>query len=155
MEQRIRDLVTGELTLDYFMRRSAEGWKLASVEWVRETQALRETQPKDTTAGAVRFFRGGEGTAIPYGLRIAEQGDYLEENPLEATVLLLILEQIVKEKRISEIAIELNHAGYRTREGTSWSPTAVFNLLPRLIEVGPSVLKSAAWQAHRTEQKPN
>jgi Recombinase len=150
MEQRIRDEITGELTLDYFMRRSAEGWKLSTVEWVREART------EETTNQPVRFFRGRDTTAVPYGLQIAKEGDYLEENPLEATVLLLILDRIVKEKRITEIAVELNHAGYRTREGTSWSPTAVFNLLPRLIEVGPSVLKSAAWREHRAEeQKPN
>lgn len=150
MEERIRDQVTGELTLDYFVRRSAEGWKLASVEWVRQAEA------KETAAGTGRIFQNTQATVVPYGLQLAPQGGYLEENPLEATVLLSILEQIVKEKRISEIAVELNHAGYRTREGTSWSPTAVFNLLPRLIEVGPSLLKSSAWQEHRSdESKPN
>jgi hypothetical protein len=69
---------------------------------------------------------------------------------------MLILEQIVKEKRISEIANQLNLAGYRTREGTPWGPTAVFNLLPRLIEAGPSLLKSAAWRERRASNvKPN
>jgi recombinase len=69
---------------------------------------------------------------------------------------MLILEQIVKEKRISEIAVQLNHEGHRTREGTLWSPTAVFNLLPRLIEAGPSILKSRQWSERRAEgTKPN
>jgi hypothetical protein len=150
MEERIRDQVTGELTLDYFVRRSAEGWKLASVEWVRQPEA------KEAAAGAGGVLQSAQATAVPYGLQLAPQGGYLEENALEISVLLSILEQIVKERRISEIAAELNQAGYRTREGTSWSPTAVFNLLPRLIEVGPSLLKSSAWQEHRSEEsKPN
>lgn len=150
MEERIRDQVTGELTLDYFIRRSAEGWRLASVEWVRQAEA------KEARAGSTGVLQTTQATAVPYGLQLAAQGGYLEENPLEATVLLSILEQIVKERRISEIAVELNHAGYRTREGTSWTPTAVFNLLPRLIEVGPSLLKSGAWQERRPEEsKPN
>jgi Recombinase len=150
MEERIRDQVTGELTLDYFARRSAEGWKLASVEWVRQTEAT------EAPTGVRGVLQTPHPTAVPYGLQVAPQGGYLEENPLEAAVLLSILEQIVKEKRISEIAVELNHAGYRTREGASWTPTAVFNLLPRLIEAGPSLLKSSAWQEHRLQQsKPN
>jgi|SRR5579885_1080060 hypothetical protein len=150
MEERIRDQVTGELTLDYFVRRSAEGWKLVSVEWVREAEA------KDAPSRASRVLQNTQATAVPYGLQLAPEGGALEENPLETTVLLSILEQIVKEKRISEIAVELNLAGYRTREGNSWSPTAVFNLLPRLIEVGPSLLKSSAWREHRPEEsKPN
>ncbi len=140
MEERIRDLVTGELTLDYFIRRSAEGWKVASVEWVREA---------DARVGQAQVFAGGESLAVPYGSQIAPDGQYLEENPLETTVLMLILQQIVKEKRISDIAVELNHAGHKTREGQAWNPTAVFNLLPRLIEAGPSLLKSAAWQENR------
>jgi hypothetical protein len=60
-----------------------------------------------------------------------------------------MLEQIVREKRIQEIAAELNRNGYATRAGLPWSPTDVFNLLPRLIEVGPRLLKSAAWQQRR------
>jgi hypothetical protein len=146
MEKRIRDLITGELTLDYFMRRSAEGWKLVSVEWVREVEGTVPI-PEKVLSTSVE---------VPYGLQVSHEGEYLEENPLEATVLMLILEQIVKEKRISEIASQLNLAGYRTREGTPWGPTAVFNLLPRLIEAGPSVLKSAAWRERRASNvKPN
>lgn len=139
-------MIAGELTLDYFMRRSAEGWKLASVEWVREVE---ETAPEPAKVLSAPVD-------VPYGLQVSKDGPYLEENPLEATVLMLILEQIVKEKRIGEIANQLNLGGYQTREGTSWSPTAVFNLLPRLIEAGPSVLKSAAWKERRAgSHKPN
>lgn len=149
MTQRIRDLVTGELTLDYFVQRSAAGWKVASIEWVRET-ASEMAEPVHASEGSATT------EPVPYGLQIAKDGRYLEENPLEATVLMLILEQIVKEKRISEIAIQLNHEGHRTREGGPWSPTAVFNLLPRLIEAGPSILKSRSWSERRTEGiKPN
>jgi hypothetical protein len=147
MEKRIRDLVTGDLTLDYFIRRSAEGWKLASVEWVREGSA-------DETALASPVFNSA--TEIPYGLQLAGSGQFLEENPFEAAVLMMILEQIVKEKRISEIANQLNLAGYKTREGAPWSPPAVFNLLPRLVEAGPALLKSATWEERRaTGPKPN
>jgi hypothetical protein len=149
MTQRIRDLVTGELTLDYFVQRSAAGWKVASIEWVRE--ATSETAEPLHTSDT-----GATTAPVPYGLQIAKGGQYLEENPLEATVLMLILEQIVREKRISEIAVQLNHEGHRTREGTLWSPTAVFNLLPRLIEAGPSILKSRQWSERRAEgTKPN
>ncbi len=131
------------------MQRSAAGWKVASIEWVREVTS-EKAEPLPASDGSTTV------TQVPYGLQIARDGQYLEENPLEATVLMLILEQIVKEKRISEIAIELNHAGHRTREGLLWSPTAVFNLLPRLIEAGPSILKSPGWNERRAEGiKPN
>src|SRR5581483_10509961 len=113
MKETIRDVVTGELTLDYFMKRSAEGWKLASVEWTREAE---KAQP----ASALPQVLTGR-AELPYGLQVAQDGVHLEENPLETTVLLLILEQIVKEKRIHEIAWQLNLQGHSTRDGRSWS----------------------------------
>lgn len=139
MKQSIRDLVTGELSLEYFAKRFGEGWKVASIEWFRET-----TGPSAPVESADLLNEH----ALPYGFQVTQDG-IVQENPLEATVLLLILEQIIREKRIQEIAGELNQHGYSTREGTLWSATDVFNLLPRLIEAGPSLLKSAAWQQRR------
>lgn len=148
MEKRIHDVITGEVTLDYFMRRSAEGWRLTSVEWVRNVSSGEAEE-----LGAPVL---ADKTDVPYGLRVAGSSQFLEENPFEAAVLLLILEQIVREKRISEIANQLNLAGHTMRDGLSWTPTAVFNLLPRLVEAGPTILKSAAWELRRTDApKPN
>ena len=140
VKQSIRDVITGELSLEYFARRFGEGWKVASIEWSRDAGDLSAPLEPTTLLN--------ESAAIPYGYRITEAG-MVQENPVEATVLLLILEQVVREKRIPEIAIELNRHGYSTREGTPWSATDIFNLLPRLIEAGPSLLKSEAWQQRR------
>lgn len=141
MTQRSRDVIAGQLTLDYFMQRSAEGWRLAAVEWVREVEDSAET-----AAPVEVSFRPEE---IPYGLRIAEDGMNLERNPLELMVMLLMLEEIVKEKRITEIAADLNTRGFRARNGAAWSASAVFELLPRLIEMGPALLKSPEWRERR------
>lgn len=141
MLQRSRDVVVGPLTLDYLVQKTAEGWKLAAVEWVREVQDA--AQPDQSLP--VR-------EDIPYGLRLSEDGSQLEQHPVERTVLLLILENIVHEKRITEIALELNAEGLRTRQGGAWSPAAVFDLLPRLIETGPSLLKSHDWQSLRNRR---
>jgi hypothetical protein len=138
--QRSRDLVTGPITLDYFIQRASEGWKVAAVEWVREADSPVHLEPAVSV--------GGED--IPYGLRLSEDGFQLEQNPLERTVLLLILDKIVREKRITEIAQELNSEGLRTRQGSAWSASAVFDLLPRLIDAGPSLLKSSDWQTIRS-----
>lgn len=142
--QRSRDLIAGQLTLDYFMRKAAEGWKVAAIEWVRE--------PAANVTGAEPFEVSVEPEEIPYGLRISDDGGRLEQNPLETTVLMLILEKIVREKRITEIANELNIEGFKTRRGRAWSSTAVFDLLPRLIEAGPELLKSPEWQQRRPGQ---
>lgn len=141
MTQRSRDLITGQLTLDYFVQKASEGWKLAAVEWVREVQdSASDSRPVEVSVRPEQ---------IPYGLRIADDGMNLERNPLEMTVLLLILEEIVKEKRVTEIAADLNVNGFKTRSGSAWSASAVFELLPRLIEMGPTLLKSPEWLQRR------
>jgi hypothetical protein len=151
VKQSIRDVVTGELSLEYFAKRFGEGWKIASIEWVRESA--------DAGVAVDAPHVLNDQAALPYGLQVT-QGGLVQENPLEATALLLILEQIIREKRIQEIATELNRQGYVTRSGTAWSPTDVFELLPRLIEAGPSLLRSAAWRersptAQRISTKTN
>ena len=150
MRQGVRDLITGELTLDYLVQRASQGWKVSAVEWVRETGQASELEAPP----AVLY--DDKALQIPYGLEFAEGGLHLQENSVESAVLLLILQQIVKEKRVPEIAYQLNSAGYRTRSGGPWSSSAVFNLLPRLIEVGPSILKSSAWEQQRSkDSKPS
>lgn len=145
MTQRTRDLVGGPLSLDYFMRRAADGWTLAAVEWVREIEVPEATA--ETPAVKINV----QPEEIPYGLRIADDGFHLEENPVEKAALLLILEKIVMEKRLSQIAEDLNHRGLRTRHGTAWSSSSIFDLLPRLIEVGPKLLNSSDWRQRRDQ----
>src|SRR5438874_13742966 len=142
-----RDVIPGQLTLDYFVRKAAAGWTLAAVEWVREVEDNAHVPHVETPLS---------GEDVPYGLRLSEEGAYLESHPVEKTVLLLILEKIVREKAITQIANELNSEGFRTRRNTAWTPAAVFDLLPRLIEVSPALLKSRDWQELRTRGRvPN
>jgi hypothetical protein len=148
MTQRSRDLVGGPLTLDYFMRRAADGWTLAAIEWAREVEA------PEGTIEAPAFEIKVQPEEIPYGLRIGDDGLHLEPNPVETTVLLLMLEKIVMEKRLSQIADDLNLRGFRTRRGTRWSSSTIFDLLPRLIEVGPKLLKSPDWRERRSQISP-
>lgn len=144
MTQRSRELVYAPLTLDYFMKKAADGWTVAAIEWVREVEASQD----EVQTPASRAHLPAE--EIPYGLRIREDGLHLEANPLETTVLLLILEKIVVEKRLTEIAADLNQRGFRTRKGHQWTASAIFDLLPRLIEVGPKLLKSDEWRDRRS-----
>ncbi len=129
------------------MRKAAEGWTLAAVEWVREVE--------DRDAILPPLAAGFATEEAPYGLRVSETRTELEENPLETTVLLLILEKIVQEKRLNEIATELNRSGYTTRRGSRWNSASVFDLLPRLIEAGPALLKSDGWRRRREELPPS
>nr|MDQ2712819.1 hypothetical protein [Acidobacteriota bacterium] len=102
MKETIRDLITGELTLDYFVQRAAQGWQVASIEWVREAEESVTRTPPWSLCGDQQEL------ALPYGLQVSPASSSVEENTLEAAVLVSILEQIIQEKRVTEIAAFLN-----------------------------------------------
>lgn len=137
MLERSRDLLAGDLTLDYLVRKASEGWKIAAVEWVREAEQTKPGEVLTTTPAP---------EDVPYGFRISEGGDRLEPSPLEMSAVFLMLDRIVKERRLSHIAEELNLAGFRTREGQSWTPATVFDMLPRIVELAPRLFKSPEWR---------
>jgi hypothetical protein len=83
------------------------------------------------------------------GLKIADDCVHLEAHPVERESLMLMLELIVQDRTLSEVAAELNDRGFRNRRGGEWGPAAVFNLLPRMIEVGPHVFSQDEWAARR------
>ena len=139
MDERARDEVLGELNFDQLRKRMAEGWRPTAIEWVR-TPEERPTQP----------LRGG-GHEVPYGFRISSDCRRLEQDPEETTVLLAMLEQIVQDRRFTQIADELNRRRFTTRSGRMWTSAAVFDLLPQLIEVGPTLTKSEEWHQRRLQ----
>jgi hypothetical protein len=129
--QRVREIPSGPLTPDYVERKSKEGWKLTAVEWEREVE---------DTAGALT-------EEVPYGMRISPDASHLEENTAERQALVLMMDLIVQDAPLSLVAEELNRKGYRTRSGANWTPGSVFDMLPRLIEVGPRIFSSSDWTA--------
>jgi len=134
-QERLRETISGPLDPDYLRRREASGWRLAVVEWVRESD---EPQAK-----------GPPREEVPYGMRVGADCVHLEEDASETQAMLLMLELIVQEIRLPQVADELNRRGFRTRAGSEWNPVAVFNLLPRLIEVGPRIFSSEEWIGRR------
>ncbi len=138
--RQLRDQIQSPVSLDYFQQRAAAGWTLKAIEWERADDVAAVPQ-------------AGSSLPSPYGLELVPETARLQQNPEEAEVLLTILELIVVEKGVSHIAAELNKRGYATRGGKPWTSTAVFNLLPRLIEAAPDILKSDDWQAHRAKLK--
>ena len=84
---------------------------------------------------------------VPYGMRVASDCMHLEDNETEKQALTLMMDLIVEDWPLSKVAEELNKKGHRTRNGGNWTPGAVFDLLPRLIEVGPRIFSSAEWTA--------
>jgi hypothetical protein len=136
VQQRVRDVISGPLRLEYLQQRLADGWTPVAVEWVRTSEEPARASVQVET---------------PYGFQVSEDGKSLEPNPDEIDVLYVILEQIVSDKRFTQIAEELNRRQLKRRTGQPWTSTAVFELLPQLVEAGPFLLKNEEWARRRRE----
>lgn len=132
--ERMRQEVTAPIGPDDIARQAQQGWTLVAVEWERE---LPQT---DTSRAAEE---------VPFGLRVVPDEARLEDNPAELEVLFQMMELVVQDGPYSVIAEELNRRGYRTRDGSKWTPVSVFQMLPRLIEVGPRIFATREWQGRK------
>jgi len=130
--ERVRDFVSAPPSAGYFAEKLGEGWRLVAVEWERGEE--RPGPPIED---------------IPFGLRVASDCRRLEENPDEVQVLLMMLETLVQDEPLSTAAKRINDRRYRQRSGEPWTRTALFYLLPRLIEVGPRLCSSEEWVERR------
>jgi hypothetical protein len=135
--ERIRDVISGPFSPEIMQQRAAAGWQLLSIEWRRELPG--DEPPTD----------GAYSEDIPYGLRISDDCRRLEADPREHQALVLMMELLVQDFPLSNVVSDLNEKGFRTRAGKPWSRITVFNMLPRLIEVGPSLFSTEEWEARR------
>jgi len=135
-KERVRESLTDLPTLEYLMRRVEMGWRPSAIEWERDI--LPE--------GA---DRGEWGEEIPYGLRVSKDCAGVVESPSEREVITLALDMIVQDCPLSRVASELNIRGFLTRAGNPWTPSDLFSLLPRMIQVGPKLFTSEQWTTRR------
>jgi len=135
--ERIRDVLTGPLTESYISKKTGEGWKPVAIVWEREVAGDVKPEPLQISV------------EVPYGLKISEDCLVLEQDIQEKEALVVMLEMIIQEKPLTEISESLNQRGFRTRHNTNWTPGMVFDMLPRLIEVGPRVFTSEEWVVRR------
>ncbi len=135
--ERIRDVISGPFSPDVIQQRTAAGWQMVSIEWRREL-------PESETP-----TEGAFSDDIPYGLRISEDGQRLEIDPVENRTLMLMMELLVQDFPYSSIVSDLNEKGLRMRDGRPWTRVAVFNMTPRLIEVGPRLFSTEEWNHAR------
>jgi hypothetical protein len=135
--ERMRDQISGVFSPEIIQQRAGSGWQMVAIEWRRE---LPDSEaPSDLT----------NAEEIPYGLRISDDCKRLEVDPAENQVLLLMMDLLAQDFSYSSIVSDLNEKGYRTRQGKPWSRIAVFNMMPRLIEVGPRIFNSDEWEQRR------
>ncbi|HWC15980.1 MAG TPA: recombinase family protein [Terriglobales bacterium] len=137
--ERVRQVLSSPFGADDLKAQAEQGWKIVAIEWERE---IAEELPE-----------AGAGEEPPYGLQVSKETDQLEVNPTEREALFLMMELTVQEGPYSRIADELNSRGFRTRHGSKWTPVSVFQMLPRLIEVGPRIFSTEEWQERRRKLK--
>jgi len=131
--ERIRDVMSGPFSPEVIRQRTAAGWQMVSIEWRRELPDAEAPTP------------GSFSEDIPYGLRISDDCQRLEIDPAENRALMLMMELLVQDFSYSSIVSDLNEKGLRMRDGRPWSRVALFNMMPRLIEVGPRLFSTDEW----------
>ena len=132
-KERIRETLSSLPTLEHLVERVEAGWKLVAIEWEREA------------AGAPLATHEFDVEEIPYSLRVSDDCTGLVESHPERQIIIIALDMIVEDCPLSEVAEELDRRGYSTRDGKPWTPSALFTLLPRMIQVGPRVFTSSEW----------
>jgi hypothetical protein len=137
----VHETVNALPSLEYLARKLQEGWKLVGLEWTRELAASDSDSPAAEPREWVE--------EIPYGLRVSDDCSRLVESPAELEIVTIALDRIVEDCPLSRVAEELNLRGYRTRQDNPWTPVALFNLLPRMIQVGPRLFTSEQWVRRR------
>lgn len=133
--ERVRQVLSGPLESVDLQQRTSQGWKPVAIEWEREVETADDQLSAE----------------LPFGLQIAPATQRLEENPAEREILFQLMELIIQEGSYAHVADEVNRRGFRTRQGARWTPVSVFEMLPRLIEVGPQLFKSSEWQRRRQQ----
>ena len=131
--ERMRDVISEPFVADVIRQRAAAGWQMVAIEWRRELP-----DAEAPTEGAFD-------EDIPYGLRISDDCKRLESDATEHQVLMLMMELVTRDFSYAEIVASLNEKGYRMRDGRPWNRVAVFQMVPRLIEVGPRFFSSTEW----------
>jgi hypothetical protein len=138
--ERVRQVLSSPFAAEELKSQTEEGWKIVAIEWERE---MPEAAPQAAPVAE----------EPPFGLQVSKETEQLEVNPTEREALFLMMELTVQEGPYSRIADELNRRGFRTRQGRKWGPVSVFQMLPRLIEVGPRIFSTEEWQERRQRLK--
>lgn len=137
-EERVREEMSTPPSEGYVREKAEDGWRLVAVEWAR---------PSTVDCGDAGHIK----EEIPYGLQVATDCCHLEENPGEKAAMLAMLAMIVEDKPLSQVAEGLNAKGFRTRAGREWTQTAIFYMMPRLIQAAPQIFSSEEWRERRAQ----
>ncbi len=131
--ERMRDVISEPFSSEVIRQRTGAGWQMVAIEWRRELP--------DVEAPTKSEFDED----VPYGLRVSDDCKRLESDPTEREALMLMMDLVTQDFSYADIVAALNEKGYRMRSGQPWNRVAVFQMIPRLIEVGPRFFSSGEW----------
>jgi hypothetical protein len=131
--ERMRDVISEPFSSDVIRQRTGAGWQMVAIEWRRELP--------DAEAPTKSEFDED----VPYGLRVSDDCRRLESDPKEREALMLMMDLVTQDYSYADIVAALNEKGFRMRNGHPWNRVAVFQMIPRLIEVGPRFFSSGEW----------
>ena len=141
--EHMREVVNELPTAEEVHAREGEGWKLVAVEWQRDPAVTEQREPDEASSETW--------CEAPYGLETPTGDSRLLSNSTEAEAMQVILSMVIDDRNsLARVAEELNRRGFHTRQGGDWSQGAVFNMLPRLVEVAPEIYASSQWRAQAT-----
>ena len=135
-KERLREPLNALPTLEHLNERISAGWKLVALEWERDAGASG-IEPEEWTE------------EIPFGLQVSDDCRQLVESPTELQIVVIALDMIVEDCPLSQVADELNKRSFRTRKNRPWTPSDLFSLLPRMIQMGPKLFSSTEWMNRR------
>jgi len=139
--ERVKDRISGPFSPTLITERQKAGWQLVSIEWRRELPASEAPHEAE------------HAEEIPYGLRLSDDGLRLEIDPYENSVLMQMMELLSQDFSYSQIVSDLNEKGLRTRVNSPWDRVSLHKMMPRLIEVGPSLFAEDKWKSLQTRHK--
>jgi len=139
--ERLRQPVSGLLDINELHKLEQRGWKLIAVEWERVLPGGEQAEAQPTAL-----------EDPPFGLRVKDFST-LEKDPNEAEILVAMMDLIIQDGPYSFVAQELNRKGYRTREGSPWTPVSVFQMLPRLIDAAPRIFSTDEWRQRQESRR--
>ncbi len=146
--ERMRQELPPSFALNDMAQRLEEGWKLVALEWEREIPAEKRTA-RSISGEDNATHEPATNEQVPFGLHLAPDPPRLEPDLMEQEALFLMMELTIEDGPYSVIADQLNQRGFRTRQGMKWTPVSVFQMLPRLVEVGPKIFATKEWQERR------
>jgi hypothetical protein len=152
--ERIHESCKGSLDSKYLREREDAGWRLVGLEWERDVAAPVQAGTATPEARPGSATRAPIVQKVPFGSSVVPEGSRLEENPEEMQFLFAVMELIIQDISITKVAEELNRRGFHTRSGNPWGPVAIFNLLPRLVELTPRIFRSEEWVERRKHLTP-